>query len=279
MENGSRVVAGPPQDDVPASGGKPGAARPWGRSDGAAATLPPPRLVLVGLPRLVRDRSRDRTLARKDAALLAMLALDGPMSRARAAAMLWPDTGHPAGNLRQRLFRLRRTADFELVVGGAILRLAESLVLDLHTLPQAIAADATAGSGELLEGLDYADHEPLATWVAAARSRWCALRRERLAERASALEAAGRIAAALSFAQRLVADDPLCEHAHRRLMRLHYRRGDRAAALAAHLACTRALRAELDVAPCAETEALRQLIARGAVLPAPAAAAAPHRTS
>ena len=48
-------------------------------------------------------------LERKDAALLALLAFDGPQPRGEAAALLWPDAdaAHARNSLRQRLFRLQ----------------------------------------------------------------------------------------------------------------------------------------------------------------------------
>ena len=96
-----------------------------------------------------------------------------------------------------------------------------------------------------------------------------------LAARASQLEHDQQIAAALVLAQRLVADDPLHEHAQRRLMRLHYLRGDRAAALATFHKCRDTLRAELGVAPGAETLHLAALVESSAAWPDPAAVPAP----
>src|SRR5262249_21621543 len=60
--------------------------------------------------------------------------------------------------------------------------------------------------------------------------------------------------------------------AHRRVMRLHYLRGDRAAAQAAYHRCADVLRRELGARPSAETEALLQQIETAAP---PQAARAP----
>ena len=49
------------------------------------------RLQLLAAPALVLPDAIVVPLERKDAALLAMLAFDGPTSRSRAAALLWPD--------------------------------------------------------------------------------------------------------------------------------------------------------------------------------------------
>ncbi len=221
------------------------------------------RLCLAGAARLFVDGGRVLALERKDAALLALLVLDGPTRRARAAALLWPDTSERQArtNLRQRLFRLQRAARRELVQGGAVLQLADGLAVDLDELLAKQAADAA--SGDLLDGLDYGDNEALEQWVLAARQRWRRRRLDALAQRASELEAAGQIAAALPLAQRLVVEEPTQEHAHRRLMRLHHLRGDRAAALAAYGDCRRLLAAELGHAPGTETRELAAAIAEG----------------
>ena len=68
-------------------------------------------------------------------------------------------------------------------------------------------------------------------------------------------------------ADRLVADEPLSEKAHRLLMRLHYRRGDRSAALAAYARCAQWLQLELAASPSGETRELAQLIERAGDLP------------
>ena len=102
-----------------------------------------------------------------------------------------------------------------------------------------LAQDPSAAAGELLGAFGYEDCEELEDWVRSARERFrCSgamhSRRPRRDE-----EASGHVARALVFAERLVAEDPLSEQAHRLLMRLHYRRGDRSAALAAYARCGR----------------------------------------
>ena len=58
---------------------------------------------------------------------------------------------------------------------------------------------------------------------------------------------------ALSHAQELLALEPLSEAAHRRVMRLHFLRGDRAAALLAFDRCEQVLKDDIGAAPSAET--------------------------
>lgn len=235
----------------------------------AAADHTAMRIELLGVPRLVLVAGAAQPLERKDAALLALLALDGPLPRARAAALLWPDADdeRARNSLRQRLFRLRRAAGQDVVVAAAALALASGVAHDLAAPAPRLAADGTALAGELLGAFDYEDCLELAEWVAAARERWRIARRDALAEVASRLEADGHIARALPYAERLVADDPLAEHAHRRLMRLHYLRGDRSAALAAFERCRTLLERELRVAPGKETLELAALVDASGALP------------
>ena len=62
----------------------------------------------------------------KDAALLAVIALSGPIKADHLAAMLWPAASARQADtsLRQRLFRLRRDSGAALVSGGSLLSLA-----------------------------------------------------------------------------------------------------------------------------------------------------------
>jgi hypothetical protein len=80
---------------------------------------------------------------------------------------------------------------------------------------------------------------------------------------------AGAIARGLVYAQRLAESNPLAEHAHRRLMRLHYLRGDRAAAIDVFERFEQCLKDEQGTPPSAETIELLATIERGgAALPA-----------
>ena len=71
------------------------------------------------------------------------------------------------------------------------------------------------------------------------------------------------MARGLVYAQRLVESDPLAEHGQRRLMRLHYLRGDRAAAIAVFERFEQRLKDELGARPSAETIELLATIERG----------------
>jgi DNA-binding SARP family transcriptional activator len=226
-------------------------------------------LRLLAVPALVLANSAPLALERKDAALLALLALDGSIPRARAAALLWPDAEpqKARNSLRQRLFRLRRSAGCDVVVEDSALALADGIDHDLAGLPARLASDPSACAGELLGAFGYEDCEEFDDWVRSARERIRVLRRDAVAAAAAREESSGHVARALIFAERLVAEDPLSEQAHRLLMRLHYRRGDRSAALAAHARCRQVLQVELGAEPSTETRELAQLIERSGELP------------
>ncbi len=225
---------------------------------------PPLRLQLLRSAQLQRADGRSLVLSASDAALLALLAVDGPVPRGRVAALLWPDADAERArtSLRQRLFRLRQRAGRKVVVADAVLSMAAGVEVDIAALPT-LAGDPEALPGELLAGLDYGGDE-LGAWVNAARESWRARRRDALTEAAARHEANGEIAAALRFAQRLAADEPLLEHGQRRLMRLHYLRGDSAAALVVFETLQHAMRRELRAAPGEETRALMRQITAGA---------------
>jgi DNA-binding SARP family transcriptional activator len=186
-------------------------------------------------------------LERRDAAMLALLAIEGPTPRARVIALLWPDESPEdvRGRLRQRIYALKRKLGVEAISGTSTLAITPAL-----TWP---GFDGEPLDGALLGDDDYADLPEFADWLRATRQRLQNLRRERLAGEASSLELQGRLAEAIACAERLLVLEPFQEHAHRRLMRLHYLRGDRAAALLAFDHCERVLKEDVGATPSAET--------------------------
>lgn len=90
-------------------------------------------------------------MERHDAALLALLLLDGPQSRGASAHLLWPDA-EPASalnSLRQRLHRLRREAGDLLDADPGTVRLAATVVHDLHPGQVAMAPGSGPGTAGL----------------------------------------------------------------------------------------------------------------------------------
>lgn len=190
------------------------------------------RLVLTGTTAaMVRADGRHVPLARLDAALLAVLALEGVASRQRLLQLLWPDDEPDTARnaLRQRLFRLRRAIGTQAIAGAELLSLQSGVAHDLD------------GDGELLAAHDYAGHGIFENWLDAQRGARARRRRERAIAHIDACESDGRYAEGAELAARLVAADALDETAVQRLMKLHYLDGRRAAALTVFERFTRAL--------------------------------------
>ncbi len=202
-----------------------------------------------------------QVLSRKDALLLALLCLEGAQSRQRAAQLLWPQVpaARSQANLRQRLFRLRRQGAALIHEDEQRLSLAADLSCDLNRHVCAEVADLGA---TLLAGLEEVDDAAQA-WLSETRAAWALRRLDELGAAAARHEARGEIALALAHTEQLLASDALREQAWRRLMRLHARRGDRAAAVAAFERCERHLRDELGLKPSAETLALLHEVEQG----------------
>ncbi len=225
--------------------------------------MPEIRLRLATHPEL-RHGGHAAPLMAADALMLAWLALQGPTPRARMAELLWPDSDPAAARaaLRQRLYSLRRHAGVELVSGQAVLALAEGVSHDL--------ADADT----LLHGERAHAAGALADWLHGERDRRRSQRQARWTQRIQQAEQAGDPAAALRLAQEWLLAEPELEAAHRELVRRHYLLGDAVAARTAYQRCEQMLRRTLDVAPGAETQALRQLLDATVPAPRPAAPAA-----
>lgn len=188
------------------------------------------QLRLMGLPALVRADGAVCNLARKDAALLARLAIDGPCSRGTLAAWLWPLAGAVAArsNLRQRLSRLSRMA---LAAGGPLFDCADQLALHptvLHDLAHDLMPDVPqmAWPQGLLSGCDYPDIDAVQAWVLNQREAFSAQWRQALHQRVLRLEAQGDGSAARAHATAWLKAQPLDETALRLVMGLHQRRGD-----------------------------------------------------
>ena len=227
-------------------------------------------LHLLGAPCLVVG-NRSISLSAKDAALLALVALSGPLRADRVASLLWPLAAPRQADtsLRQRVYRLRQDSGMALVSSGALLQLAAGVHTDIVPTLERIGRDDQAGAADLLGDIDYDDLPDLAVWVRGQRQHWRDQRDAALATAAASCEVEGAVVRGLAYAQRLIDANPLAEHAQRRLMRLHYLRGDPAAAIAAFERFEQCLKDELGTRPSAETIELLATIERGAAaLPA-----------
>ncbi len=212
------------------------------------------------------------------AGLLAWLALHpGMQPRGRVAARLWPDVMDESArrSLRTALGDLRSTLGRD--VAGHLLGTRDEIGLgpdvrvDVRDFADAVVAGrlqealAIAAAGELLPELD---HE----WVYEAREEHERRVGEVIERLATDAEQRGDRGAAVEYARRLVALDPLSEEHARSLMRRLALAEDRSAALAVFEQHRERLRSELRMAPSAATRALADEIRDGG---GPTAAARP----
>jgi len=221
-------------------------------------------------------------------ALLAFLVLqpDRPWPRGTLADLLWPERSerNARANLRNALSNLRHvladttspqpfltvsetTVAASSAAGGwTDVGAFRSLVPGGDATPESLAdPDGVARlgealalvRGELLQGFAI-DSAPFEAWLAEAREEFVrdAARVARLLAKARAL--LGDDDASAASARRWLVLDPWDEAAHRHLMRLHLRRGDRSAALAQFDACRQRLLEDLGLEPEAATLRLAQ---------------------
>lgn len=253
---------------------------------------------LLGSIRLLDDGSPLKfTVLPKTPQLLAylLLAESSPTARTALAYLLWPDASEAEarGNLRRHLHDLRRALPPESPDRPWILADTSSLAwnraaaywLDVDAFRAAAQdparqAEAVAlYGGDLLESI-YED------WLFYPRERLRAAFLDCLLALLQRQRQAGDIAAALATAQRLLQHDPMREDVVREVMALRLEAGDRAGALAEYQRFERRLRAELQLSPMPETQALYDRIARqgmtnhataGGDQPRPAPPAAPSQ--
>jgi DNA-binding SARP family transcriptional activator len=215
------------------------------------------QLQLLGAPCWRRAGKEAQPLAARDAALLALLALDGAQPRERIGAWLWPAASprQLGVSLRQRLFKLRRATGHAVVDSGAMLQLAAGVDVDLLAKP--LRAD-----GPLLGGCDLGPLEDFGQWLEAARERISIRQTQAWASEAAQLESRGDWPQAVALCERIVATRPPTEQAWRRLMRLHWLQGDRAAAIAAFERFEHQVCREHGLRPSAETLTLLETVER-----------------
>ena len=229
-----------------------------------APTNPALLLDLLGVPHWHAEAGVREPLSAQDAALFALLALDGPQGRDVLAGRIWPEATQQqaANNLRKHVSRLRRDTGHALFHTGATLSLVSGLRVDVLAVAE-LASDRLLDA-EFLAGCDFADNDFLQRWVDERRASVRQLRADALAEQADLLEKRHELAAAIRLAERIVELAPLHEHAWRRLMRLHYLRADHTAAIAAFERFELLLREETGARPGPETLRLLTTIERGA---------------
>ncbi len=181
------------------------------------------KLCLRQSPHIEVSDGKTLELAAQDAAIVTWLALESPTKRALLASLLWPQSQQSSAlsALRQRLFQLRKQLGFYLLRGRTTLSLCDGVE---HDLADAVTVLVTAQH-------DHSD--TFRTWLTRQRGQRVVVACARLAASAEAAESDGRFDDAICDAGQLLALDFLSEAPHRRVIRLHYLRNDRSAALQA----------------------------------------------
>lgn len=245
------------------------------------------KLCVFGPPRLERDGQPLEVSRRKALALLIYLAVTRqPHSRDALATLFWQDSDQREGraSLRRTLYRLNKElGEGQLSISPETISLDPQANLWLDSA--AFHRHATAGLTPR-HGGEQMTPEQLAHLAEAAAlytddfmagftlpdcpafDEWQFFQREELRQQlADVLQAlitwnGARAAygAAIEYARRWLALDPLHEPAHRELMRLYAWDGQHTAALRQYQECVRLLDAELGVEPESETTELYTII-------------------
>jgi DNA-binding SARP family transcriptional activator len=207
---------------------------------------------LLGPPAIERDGVPAAPRGRKAWALLAYLLLaDRPPSRRHLAELLFGEADDPLGALRWTLAELRRALAAPELFGGdpVATGLGDNLTVDLHTLTAGPADPERLLhlDGELLDGISVAGSPMFESWLVVERHRLASTVEARLRQAALALLASGRAGAAVEYAARAVARNPLEEGNHELLVRSLAASGDRDAALRQVAVCEDILRRELGI--------------------------------
>ena len=234
----------------------------------SASTLRAPRLALLGVPRFLPGDGKAQVLGPRLAPLVAIVVLGAATARAQVASLLYPEL-EPAGarrNLRQLLHKQRYLLAAFIDDDGEQMQLRAGVEVDALAAVDSAAASPLPPA-RLLGELRYDSLPQLQSWLDGERERRQSLWRDAVAATVERDERDGLLDNALAGSERLVLDQPISEHAHRRVMRLHYLRGDRAAALGAFDRCERILKDELGARPGDQTLALLSQIERVAVVP------------
>lgn len=229
-------------------------------------------------------------------ALLAYVAVETTRAHSREAltALLWPDyeASSARGSLRQALYQLRQVINTEgaapdcLLVTRQTIQLnpAAALTVDVATFThllqtttnhahtalttcavclQQLQEAVALYQGEFLAGFAIADSAPFEEWRRS-KQELCHLQAlDALTTLANSNEATGAWEQAQHYARRQLALEPWHEEAHRQLMRLLVRQGQRAAAVAQYQTCRQVLQMELGIEPSTATTHLYEQIRVG----------------
>lgn len=239
-------------------------------------------LNLLGSPEILHAGEVLSFRTRKSVALLVYLAVEAGMHpRDKLATLFWPESDKPRATLRSVLRYLRM--GLEHADSGETLHLLverDALgfnveapnELDLDVLEVALREDDTSllrraaarYRGDFLDGFSLPDAPRFDEWAGYQREYWHRQMNEVFDRLSRTQMDAGEVSSAIKTVLKWRSLAPLQERAHRRLMRLQFIVGDRAAALQTYGHCREVLAEELGVEPAPETGALAARIRREA---------------
>lgn len=224
---------------------------------------------------------------RKAEAMLAYVACARkPVPRDTLADLLWDDRTQTVaqGNLRVALNAAKAALGDKLVVTRQNVALVEGVMVDAlafeaacraapapltPTTAAALSAALPLYRGDFLHGLSVPSARGFEEWLMLERERLRHLMEEALYALAEHSQHTHDLPASLTWANRLLALDPLRETAHQLKMRVLARQGQFNAALAHYETCRQVLQTELGVEPAPETRLLQARLLAASQHPAP----------
>jgi DNA-binding SARP family transcriptional activator len=242
----------------------------------------PLKLLVLGKPEIYYHGAAviDQIPAKALALLIYLAVTRQPATQATLAALLWGDQPEETAraNLRLTLSRLRKVAGDCLLVTGSTIAFdfAQPHEVDLREFeaqtahpaqadPARLAAALAFYRGELGQEFTLRDAPDFEHWLLLERT-W--LHHQAIHALTHLAEESYQQKAwveSITWTQRILILEPWQEEAHRRLIALLARTGQRSAALAQFETCRRLLADELAAQPSAETVALVERIRRGEV--------------
>lgn len=243
---------------------------------------PPLQLKFLGTPQIIQnDALVTGFITRKVQALFIYLAVTGrPHSRETLAGLFWPNMpdSDAKTNLRKALSNMRQLLPDYVIINRQDVSVNphSDIALDTISLVQAgsilengklakgsipkLTTAAEIYQGEFLEGFFLEGCLAFEEWMIGWRERLREMAIQGLRVLAEYHVQTRQHNQAITFLQRLLLLDPWREEAHRQLMMVYARSGQRSAALAQYQKCSHLLEQELGVSPLPETTLLHERI-------------------